>query len=755
MEATNFKKGKILIQEGDRVDRMYVVYEGNIDQCWKGEHITLGPGTVVGLSDALNSNYDSTYTALEDVMVFPCYYTCVADFEKIFAAMPVFIFGFAKGAFRQCRDVFGLYKSQMDKVDDFYSFCKGAFDEYSALCKEMGAPVRSIDAMEYLEPIELQQRIEDWEFAYIDCLNSVPNKEIENIYGKRVEIVNGVIGTCCGYMHRAISAVELCGFYLEEFAPALFNNTPDSLDIFNALYELRRFAAQRRLNPDAISELIEMVYEYASQSGLYEAQLLKSRYSEYKNHNFHEDTQAFEQALEEQQAQYDDTFAHICEFAGFTESETEKMRGQMQAYLDLEDREGKEDHERRTRKKAVDMFYKLYEATFFKSLRMRELSPIVEMFLHFGFLDVDAVGVELADQLMELTERLFLVQTDHVFTIYTWLRAVYEGEREPSKNEMDLDYRGFVLEERKNGNIAENKVQEWMSDQTEKVKFEMNNFFKSANRTTSGKMTAFCPILTADDFGAEPLRMMLTSAKLKEAMEKIEEVDYGIFLRESYFSDMEANIKSEAYLRRVEPDIILLPNCGMRAMMWQECGGIKVDTPGRFVFPLFTLDDVDKMMMYCCGAFRWEICRKEQGARWNDISSECLTSDFYDYFTFYRKNKELSAENKEKVKSLLKSSRNNMREAFTKQYTIWINFEAKGSIRLNKSERNILAKYCPFAKKYRDNVAGHPMFEQSVSKHNVKVSQELHHLHMVFDKYEKNGGVVPEEVRMGMKYLQM
>lgn len=753
MEATTIKKGKQIISQGEPVDRLYVVYKGTVDQCWKGQHITLGPGTVVGLSDTFSTEYDSDYSALEDVTVYPCYYKKVSDFVKIFQEQPVYIFGFAKGAFRQCRDVFAIYDAKKKVVDDFYDFCKGIYKEYRKICKAIGAEPREIDMLEELEPIYLEGEIQKWEHDYIASLNSVDNKEIENIYGKRTEIVNGVIGISCGYMKRAIDCVEIMDFYLEEFTPILLAH--DNLDIFNLIYELRVFAAERRINPDEITKLMDLLYKYVSECGLYEASLIKQKWSDYKNHNFHEDTQAFEEAAEAHQAQYDDCFLSICEFAGFSSEETEKMREELQAYLDLADREGKEDKERRVRKKAVDMFYKIYEAAFFKSLKYRELSPIVEMFLHFGFMDVDAVGGEIAEQLMELLDRLFLCQSEHVYTIYTWLRAVYNGDREPSKNELDLDYRGFVLEERKAGNIPESKMQEWMNDQTEKVKFELNNFFKSANRTTSGKMSSFCPILTEDGFGAEPFRMLVTEAKLKEAMSKIEEIDFGIFLREGYFTDMEANIKSETYLKRVQPDIILLPNCGMRAMMWQECGGIKVDTPGRFVFPLFTLDDLDKFMIYCCGAFRWEICRKEQGARWNDISSECLTSDFYDYFTFYRKNKDLTTENKEKVKTLLKSSRNNMREAFTKQYTIWINFEAKGSIRLNKCERNILAKYCTFSKPYRDKVASHPMFEQSITRYNVKTSQALHHMHAVFDKYEKNGGIVPDDVAQGMRYLQM
>jgi hypothetical protein len=559
-------------------------------------------------------------------------------------------------------------------------------------------------------------------------------------------------------MKRAIECAETMGFYLDEFTPILLS--ADRGDMFELIFNLRIYAAERGAAQDDIIKLMKMLYKYLSSCGLYDKTLLKERWAEYDSHDFAASAAAFDEAKMQKQAEFTQTFEHICEFAEIEEEKVEEYRAQLDAYLALSDREGKEDNERRTRKKATDLFYEIYLKTFFRALEFEayggELDTIILMFLNFGYIDYGAVGEELTNELADLVERLdTLCMSEHCFTIYSWLRAVYAGEREPSKNELDLDYRGFVLEERKMGNISEADMPTWMNDQEQKVKFEINNFFVSSNRTTSGKMTAFCPVLTKEDFGAEPMRMLLTSAKLQEALSKIEEVDYGIFLREGYFTDMDANVKSEAYLKRVEPDIILLPNCGMRAMMWQECGGIKVDSPGRFVFPLFTFDDLDKLMIYCCGAFRWEICRKEQGPRWNDIASDCLTSDFYDYFTFYRKNKELSAENKEKVKILLKSSRNNMREAFTKQYTIWINFEAKGSIRLNKAERNILNKYCTFSKAYRSKVSSHPMFEQVLSRHEIKTAQAVNHLKTIIDKVEKNGGEVPDEVRQGIDYLRM
>ena len=758
LESINIPQGQKLINEGEPVNSMYVVVTGSIEQIWKNQHLILGPGTIAGLSDSLNHEYEADYVVAEDAMVIKCPYKGIGDFGGIFEAQPVYIFGFSKGAFRQCRDVFKIYDDYKKKVEDFLNYCRGINNEYKKQCRAIGAEIQENIMLEELESLELKNEILPWEHDYIDSLNSVDNKEIENIYGSKTEIATGVIGISCGYMKRAIECIETMEFYLEEFTPILLST--DKADMFAQIYNLRIYAAQRGADQNNIIKLMKMLYKFLSQSGLYDKKLLMERWKEYDSHDFAATAASFDEAKMQKQAEFTQTFEHICEFAEIDEEKTAEYREQLDAYLALDDREGKDDEERKARKKAVDLFYDIYMKTFFRALEFEayggELDTIIRMYLNFGYIDYNAVGEELTNELADLVDRLdTLCHSEHLFTIYTWLRAVYSGEREPSRNELDLDYRGFVLEERKNGNIAEADMAEWMNDQEQKVKFEITNFFISANRTTSGKMTSFCPVLTKEDFGSEPMRMLLTNAKLMEAMEKIESVDYQIFLREAYFTDMEANVKSEAYPKRVQPDIILLPNCGMRAMMWQECGGIKVDSPGRFVFPMFTFDDLDKLMIYCCGAFRWEICRKEQGPRWNDIGSECLTSDFYDYFTFYRKNKELSAENKEKVKTLLKSSRNNMREAFTKQYTIWINFEAQGSIRLNKPERNILNKHCTFAKAYRSKVANHPMYEQVISRHEIKCSQALNHLKTMMDKVEKAGGVVPEEVIQGMEYLKM
>lgn len=208
-------------------------------------------------------------------------------------------------------------------------------------------------------------------------------------------------------------------------------------------------------------------------------------------------------------------------------------------------------------------------------------------------------------------------------------------------------------------------------------------------------------------------------------------------------------------MKEVLPDIILLPNAGTRVTMWQETSGIKSDTPGRFMFPIFTALDVDDLMLGMVGYFRWEMCRRIQGVHWNDVREKSLTAEYCTYIQFYKKNHELSADAKEKIKSALIRAQNNYREVFVKDYVNWIKFESKGSFRLNKVSRDILIRYCPFAKGVRNELKTNPLYQASISRFEVETAKKLQRYNSVYDKYIKAGGEITEDLKENLLFYQM
>ena len=190
-------------------------------------------------------------------------------------------------------------------------------------------------------------------------------------------------------------------------------------------------------------------------------------------------------------------------------------------------------------------------------------------------------------------------------------------------------------------------------------------------------------------------------------------------------------------------------------MMWQETAGSRRDTPARFIMPILTVVEPREMMTELCGRYRWEMCRKIQGMRWNDVTERSLTSEYCDYMQFYRKNHDLSAETKEKIKNALVKAKNNYREVFVKDYQCWIKYEAKGSCRLNKVAREIVFTYCPFSKAYRADLKTNPMFADAIGKLETNNARNYKRLQGLYEKYKREGGTITPELRENLNFYQM
>ena len=262
----------------------------------------------------------------------------------------------------------------------------------------------------------------------------------------------------------------------------------------------------------------------------------------------------------------------------------------------------------------------------------------------------------------------------------------------------DMDFGQYLLDEYKQGNINKSDIETIKARPFDRTVFEIDNMFKVVNRITYGNITNFSPVLNGNDFFNDPDKMLTTRDKVYDAINKVRIVDCSAFYRPIYSHGLGGDMKHESLMLEILPDIILMPNAGTKAMMWQETASVKNDTPARFMIPIFTGSDLNELMIELIGRYRWEICRKIQGVRWNDIREHCLTSDYYDYLQFYRKNRDLTSEAKEQLKIALSRAKNNFSEVFVKDYLNWIKYESKGGFRLNKFVSNIMFTYCPFSK---------------------------------------------------------
>ncbi|NBH14338.1 cyclic nucleotide-binding domain-containing protein [Lachnospiraceae bacterium] len=760
METVKVSKGRHFLRKGERLKGLFVVLQGSVRAVSKNDEIQMEAGSIVGLLESASSVYLCDYITNTDCVFYVYPYRQTEDYKKIFASDEKYVAVFTMGAMHQAATMLDRYGTFSRMAQNFYSTLMDYYAEYKKLCNDYQVQEKPFQRLASMSPAIVGQAIEKWTVEYYDRMSTFSLKFMDQFLGRDYAIGIGEIQNAASWMVKALTLIEKLKEYLKIHKELLL--AASSEDLFQMYFELARKASGTGMDMEPIFQKISEIMEYAKGSRLFPEKLMDLRFAEYGNYNFHKDTELGETDIwvEEDQEEYEyeegvDYLEQILSYAQYDAKKAETLRDALQAFKDLPDRLATTDDVRKLRKQITQDFYDIYELAFYRSLQNDKMPPAVKMFLNFGFMDEELAGSDNTRSLYDLTQELSRCRASNVFTIYEWLLSIYRGENEPSRNEFDMDFANYLSEQKKTGQITAAQMSEMAADTRQKVDFELKNMFVSTNRATYGKFSTYCPVLCEDDIIGTVENMLITAEKANNALNMIRGIDFSLFYREVGYSDPEHDINMEMIQKEVLPNIILMPNAGNKAMMWQETAGIKKDTSARFVFPIFTVVDVEEMMIEVSGRFRWEMCRKIQGVRWNDITEASLTSEYNDYIQYYRKNHDLSPDAKQKVKNALTKAKNNFREVFVKDYQSWIRYEAKGSFRLNKVSRDIIFRYCPFNKEIRNMLRANPMYREMFEKYEILKERKKRHIELWYERYKKKGGEINEELQTNWDFYDM
>lgn len=724
----------------------YLIQVGSVTRHYNYAEITMGANSIIGILE--NGWFSCDYIASEDttLIVIPC--KNAEDLRTLLKAQANFRPIFLRTALEQRHQALCLYASLKQKATLLHTTAQNSYNDYKALCSQFMIPEHSFYRLTHFEALTMQHRVENWELNNSQSLMKGYLREYLQLMIQNDDLCVGAIMEASAQMHRTAQGIEEIANYLMCNRDVLWNDTED--DIFHLYFHLAVRLASENKDLNACQTHMKEICETMKKLDIYDPMQIDECTTACKNHQFSATGDAQTNIADE------DCVAHIMSYAGYDKEEIRKFKLILQSYKKLPDRTSGDKEVRALRKSISTYFYEIYKRAFFNSMRpVDRPTPILQMFFNFGFMDVGLLGAEQTNALVRFSESLGLFRYTHVYTIYEWLKSIYCGEKEPSRNEFDLDYNGHLLEQLKQGEITERELSGLRRDQNAKVAFEIDNLFQSTHKSVSGRLSTFCPILSSDELMSSFEKTAATAARIEQSINGIRSLDYSILYREILFSDPEHGITQENLMKEIMPDIILLPCVGSRSVMWQETSGVRTDTPARFVFPIFMNADLDEQMLLAMGRYRWEICRHVQGSYWNDYRVKSLTAEYYDYLQFYRKNKDLSADAKEKLKSALLHARNNFREVFVLDYVNWIKYESQGSFRLNKITRDILTRYCPFSREIRTSLSNNPLYQNAFGKLEIENKKNTKRLHALYKKYEDAGGEITADLNENLKFYQM
>ncbi len=754
--AKEFTSGAVICQSGQPFQFLHMIVKGTVRAVYSDGEFFLDKGDIIGLCALQHDSYVFTYIAVDDVTLASFPYK-TGKLSDLLSKKPDFTPLVVKSGLKQMRDVMEAYELTKYDCDSLYRYLTDSYKEYCTFCERYSISPRLLPELENLSPLVLEEDIPAWLTDYYENMAAILTPALSASKVPTCHFVNGLLMKTSLDISSIMSVCHIMYDYKADLARVLMNeNRLDLFDLYTSL--LSRIGHGQEDSTAVIAAAGRMMLHLES-TGSIDRTLYETRVREYKE---------FLAALEEngtgaaegkpEQTQNADAIAGslnaILDYARCEPETADAFRKQITEYKQQIDKNATDDANRKLRLSLTKTFYQVYVSAFKESLKDSGIPTVVKMFFLFGYVDEELAGRENASYLYSIAEHFPSSPENHVYTVYEWMKAIYEGRKEPSRNEFDADYTAYIHELKTTGKITAQKEKEMADDKSAKVLFELENMFPLVNKITFGRLTTFCPVFSEHNVLKDLEKSLVTAEKANAALHEIRALDFGAYYRETFYSNPEIGIAKETVNVEILPDIILMPNIGIRGVMWQEIEGKRRTTPARVMTSVFQMEDLMSTIARLTGEYRWEMCKRVQGARWNDLSEPSLTSEYFDYIQFYKKNHDLTPEAKDKIKSAMQKAKNNYKEMFVRDYVTWVLYEGAGSPRMNKVARNILFTYCPFSKAVREKLKANPLYKEILERYDIKNSQKLHHMDNLYQKLNKGSAGIPDEIATQRHFLE-
>lgn len=743
-------KGTVIYEKGQPLQSVGLILKGRVVLEGDGIRTTIGSGNFLGMYDAAQGKHSFTSVALDDCVIYGLpineqKQACLLLDEKPqYRGLLVTSINFF------LQDILRVYTKIKKQADVVGKFVQEAYGKYLQLAEQSGLVPDSIAALADLaSQAGNKQPLPEHLTYFIQCCQ-IPLDAQKNYYGANAYVAKQYFEKQCSVLPQLL---ELCRTTTELLKRYFRIMIMDEKNLFSLVGRMALGVKRSGQNGEQLSHMLDQILEHINdtetilvENAGVDMNLDRKRMEETYFALLSDDTGNLEAYDQDDWKVLDNSLNQILDYAPIHGRLAEEFIQAIEQLGQLSDPFAKNPEAGVLRKQITQMYFELYEAIVKKSFEDPKPPMAVRLFLRYGYISEKLLTGDELRILLSLPDSREEEMSCRVYSLSEWLREIYEGRKNPSKNEFDMDYEETMRVKLQEGKISASEHARVLEDGEEKLHFEVDNLFRYADRILNGNISAFIPVLCSAGIFTKLENSFVTAAAINQTVNKIEKIDYTLFFREYLVAYEEVGLTRFEVTERCTPEFILFPVYGRNGLMWQDLEGRKKCSHARILLPSFIEQDLPGVIMKMMAHYRWERCRTEMGAQWNNYRYPSLTSEYTDYLQFYKKNNDLSPERKEKVKAQLQQCNNKHREVFTRDYQDWILREAAGAAKLNRVAREILYTYCPLSAAQAKDLLEQTAYRDAAKRYMRERGKREKTLTSTIRKFEKADVEVPEKV---------
>ncbi|MDR0949487.1 MAG: hypothetical protein LBM69_08250 [Lachnospiraceae bacterium] len=743
----------IIYRNGQPMTALHLIVDGNVRVDFPGGHYTLTKGDAIGICEICSELHFLDYFCEGEVSILSYPYLNYESFHLFLTKHPDVASLFSVSAFKQMTLLLHHYDSSEILCHSLHRDFVTLYEYYISMCSRYHVAKRELPGLEDIHAYLTEASLDTWFTPYYFNMLRIAQEGSLKVPFRNSFVSMGILQRASVDFRKIFFSIEDQYQYQLGIMQICFEK--EEHDLLSYLSDLAlRIGMGVSMGSKDIAKLFDYTNGFilnAKQHHLTSSAALL-RIETFEN-NMNKQTSLEPVKADDLPLDVFDSLETILLFAGLDLVTTERFRNHILEFRNVSNRSSTDDAIYALRRQITEEFLILYAVLFEKTLTASKVPACVMMYLYFGYVDEHLAGEENSLFLYHLSQAIKDNSSPNVYTLYDWLLAIYHEEKEPSRNEFDQTYDEYIQKQKVNGALNEVEIAYLRNKHMSKVHYELTNMFPPVNKITYGRVTTYCPIFLQENVHKDLSSALVTGSAVRQAFDQLLKIDYSAFSRESLRTDFPGNIKFYTHTE-YHPDMILMPNVGIRGVMWQEIEGRNRFTTSRMMLSIFHMDDLYSNILRLTAEYRWEICKRIQGTRWNDIRDKSLTSEYCDYLQFYRKNHDLSPEAKEKIRLSLQQSHGSFKEMFVRDYLIWMLFESAASPRLNKIVRSILFVHCAFSEDICQKLTVSPFYTELIAKRVTSSRQKLHQLDLLVTRLKSDSQLSPAFLETALSQIE-
>lgn len=439
MATQKFTQGTIIRQREDSLKELLLIMDGSVRACYEGGEIHLGKGDVIGLCDLAYAYHSCTYIASDNTTVLLCKLNIKDNDVTLPSSGIEFDMLLLNSMIRQACAFMDSYLLLQFNSDNMYEYLKECYEEYVALCSKYILSPKALPGFELIQPISVDEDLAPWISSYYESLARLSSDQ-KKVLASSPALLKGNLLKASMDMHAVFSLAHLYYDYEASTSSVLLNE--EQLDFLDLYTGILIQAAKNNADTTALATTISTMMIHIEGISSISPVLYNQRVMQYRQTL---DKLQNPPAASAATTVTDDLKGSLDKILRYSEIEPEEaanFKACILSYKLLGDRNAQTDEAMKIRSEITKEFYEIYNSAFQISLMNKDIPLAVKLFLNFGYVDEELAGVENTAYLASIVDDLKGDPESGVYTAYEWFKAIYYGEKEPSRNAFETDYAG-------------------------------------------------------------------------------------------------------------------------------------------------------------------------------------------------------------------------------------------------------------------------------------------------------------------------